>query len=180
MSEVPLIGSYSKGQVAIVAERHLQPTLSMGEWVARRGSNGAIYAILSERGRGPRPAKVHMHVVCWELEHGPVPEGLEIDHIDPSLTLNNDVDRNLRLATRSQQCQNRRVQSISTCGFKGVTWHKQCQKWMVQIKEKGVRLHHSLWTDLELAARFYDVLALQLWGERAQTNFPRSEYPVEL
>src|ERR1700730_17241508 len=60
----------------------------------------------------------------------PPKEGFTIDHIDRD-PLNNQTD-NLRYATRSQQEANKSVRVDNTSGYKGVTWHGSCQKWMVR------------------------------------------------
>lgn len=46
-----------------------------------------------------------LHWIVWTLANGPVPDGLEIDHIDRD-TNNYSLD-NLRLATRSENLRNR-------------------------------------------------------------------------
>lgn len=181
MARIPLIGSYAVGDFSFstVADRHEEAVLAKGEWVAHRHNSGKIYALLSYRGRR-HAATVYQARFIWELENGPISPGMEVDHIDPDQTLNNDVDTNLRLATNAQNKQNKKRQSNSTSGYKGVSWHKQHQKWLVRVKDNGKLMHFGLWDDVILAARFYDVTVLQLWGDRAQTNFPRSDYPVYL
>lgn len=57
------------------------------------------------------------HRIIWEMHHGPIPEGMVIDHIDgyPS---NNRLN-NLRLATQSQNLSNQNRKKNST-GLKGI------------------------------------------------------------
>ena len=49
--------------------------------------------------------RFYSHRVVWELNHGPIPEGLVIDHIDRNKR-NNRIE-NLRLVTAQQNCYNR-------------------------------------------------------------------------
>lgn len=46
---------------------------------------------------------------------------------------------NLRLATRNQNAQNKRIQVNNTSGLKGVTFVKKTQKWMVRIQTNKER-----------------------------------------
>jgi hypothetical protein len=46
-------------------------------WQGQATSNG--YGVI---GSGPKPAhNIYVHRLAWELEHGPIPAGLEIDHL---------------------------------------------------------------------------------------------------
>ena len=44
------------------------------------------------------------HRIIWEMHHGPIPEGMEIDHIN-HVTDDNRIE-NLRLVTRKENCKN--------------------------------------------------------------------------
>ena len=48
---------------------------------------------------------IRLHRIIWEIANGPIPDGLEIDHINRN-SLDNRLE-NLRLATRRQQCTNK-------------------------------------------------------------------------
>jgi hypothetical protein len=45
-------------------------------WLGATNGNG--YGVTSRGGRGTR---VYVHRLAWELERGPIPDGLEIDHL---------------------------------------------------------------------------------------------------
>ena len=75
--------------------------------------------------------KVLAHRLSFEYYHGPIPAGMDIDHkcglrccVNPE---------HLRLATRSQNMMNCRGQKRNTSGFKGVSWDKNRNKWLVKI-----------------------------------------------
>lgn len=109
--------------------------------------------------------RVYLH--RWLLNAQP---GQIVDHIDRD-PLNN-CRSNLRLATRSQNQANRRRNTTSRSGFKGVSWHKGRGKWVARIQVQGQRLHLGYFdTSLE-AAYMYDAYAQTYFGEYARTNLP--------
>jgi len=99
------------------------------------------------------------------------PAGITIDHIN-----GNGLDNrreNLRLAGRGQNQCNRGKQSNNTSGFKGVTWHKNLNKWEAGISISGKRYHVGFYKTPEAAARAYDDAAKKYHGEFARLNFPK-------
>jgi hypothetical protein len=63
---------------------------------------------------------------------------IHVDHIDGN-GLNNRKE-NLRLVTSHQNCFNRKINSNSTSGLKGVTWNKKDQRWRAQIRFDGEKI----------------------------------------
>ncbi len=57
-----------------------------------------------------------VHRVIWEMHHGPIPEGIFIDHIDGNNQ--NNLLVNLRLATHGENTSNQRA--FNSLGVKGV------------------------------------------------------------
>lgn len=68
---------------------------------------------------------------AYALCHGPIPEGMEIDHINRI----NDDNRpeNLRLATREQNLSNRTI-TRSQSGYHGVSLHKKSGLYRARYK----------------------------------------------
>lgn len=87
-----------------------------------------------------------------------------VDHKDGN-PLNNCRD-NLRPATRRQNCANSRKADNKSSVYKGVTKHS-CGKWQLVVDHKYRGLYAS---ELE-AARDYDILAVEAFGEFARLNF---------
>jgi hypothetical protein len=101
----------------------------------------------------------------------PNPEGLpEVDHIDRN-PLNNRAD-NLRWASRSLNSLNRRT--WGKCCYRGVTWNKQCSKYVAQICHHGQHVYLGLYDTPEEAASVYDCHARELRGSDTCLNFGSS------
>lgn len=58
------------------------------------------------------------HRILWEMAHGPIPAGMQVDHI--SQNKSNSALSNLRLATNQENSRNRGVNTNNTSGVKGV------------------------------------------------------------
>ena len=98
------------------------------------------------------------HRVIFFMHHGYLP--VEIDHIDGD-TSNNSIE-NLRAASRSQNCTNRRVFKTSRSGTKGVTWNTKEHRWWVRVQIDGKRRFFGAFEDVELAT---------LVAQEAQTKY---------
>lgn len=103
---------------------------------------------------------------------------VKVDHRDGN-RLNNQKT-NLRLATSSQNQQNRIIKrSGCSSKFKGVCWQKNRRKWIAYISDGEKRIngwsklrHLGYFVNEEDAARAYDEAAKISFGEFAAVNFP--------
>lgn len=77
----------------------------------------------------------YMHRVIWEFVNGPIPEGMVIDHIN-GVRSDNRI-QNLRLATPSQNAQNRTRSKNNKSGVKGISFHQRDKKWHANIGVNG-------------------------------------------
>ncbi len=79
-----------------------------------------------------------LHRIIWQMFYGEIPQDLEIDHIDRDKD-NNRIE-NLRLATRSENANNRDAQSNNKLGVAGVV--KDGNKFVayIRINNKTVNL----------------------------------------
>ena len=93
----------------------------------------------------------------------------EIDHINGDKT---DYRRaNLRIATHSQNNQNKGLRRDSTTGYKGVCFDKRSKRFIAYINANKKRTYLGYFDDKEKAAKAYDEAALRLHGEFARLNF---------
>jgi len=86
--------------------------------------------------------------------------------------------KNLRVATPQQNHRaSRRKTPGSSSQYRGVSWHKNIEKWQVQLgltdpkTKKKTQLFLGYFTSEEAAARAYDAEARKRFGEFASLNF---------
>ena len=164
MKEIVLSGKLTEslGLVALVDDADYE-RLNQHKWQALKG-NKTYYAARTDCSGG-KQRTVLMHRVLLGLTD-PKVQG---DHEDGN-GLNNQ-HHNLRItAKQNQQNVGKRKDNIS--GFKGVSWDKRCDKYRVQIRDSGKKIHRGYFTDPILAASAYDAAARQYHGEFARLNFP--------
>lgn len=91
------------------------------------------------------------HRVAYELANGPIPQGIEIDHMCHNRSCVR-VDH-LRPVTHKQNMENYAGAYVSnrSSGIRGVYWHKQHRKWCVVVTHNGRRFHVGLFHDLDQA-----------------------------
>lgn len=107
--------------------------------------------------------------VIWAMKHGKWPDAdIEIDHKDRVPNVNALVG--LRLATKSQNMQNRGLNANSTTGFKGVSYRQDMRKYLARIHLNGRQKHLGGFRTAEEAARAYDAAAAAHYGDFAKTN----------
>lgn len=107
-------------------------------WV---NSEGYLVTTINQR-------KFRVHRIIWEMHHGQIPEGLEIDHINRNRR-DNRIE-NLRLANRHEQNLNlSRRQSDS--GVTGVVFNKKDERWQAQIGFKGKHIYLGQFLSKEMA-----------------------------
>ena len=91
-----------------------------------------------------------------------------VDHIN-----GNGLDcrrSNMRDATHAQNMQNRKNQENNTSGYKGVYFHRQNKKWVVQIWREGQKYYIGSYEFKERAAEEYNRAAVKYHGEFAVLN----------
>ena len=80
--------------------------------------------------------------------------------------INNHIT-NLRYATNSENGMNKSMRKDNTSGVTGISWHKQRNKWRVQIKLNGKGKHIGYFNNLEDAKTTREYVVSQYYGEFA-------------
>lgn len=110
-------------------ERTTQADNGCLEWTGSKNVQG--YGTMKTGGR-----VMLAHRVAWELANGPIPEGLQIDHICRNRACVN-VDH-LRVATRKQNLENHSgPSSRNKSGYRGVSWCEPRRKWVAKVSHNG-------------------------------------------
>ena len=95
-------------------------------------------------------------------------KGFVIDHINRN-KLDNRLE-NLRVITSRENSYNRTKSSTSNNKYKGVI--KRNNKYVASITKDGIRREIGGFDNEEDAAKTYDMMAQELFGEFAGLNFP--------
>jgi hypothetical protein len=107
------------------------------------------------------------HRLAWLWMTGDWPEN-DVDHENTNRSDNRWL--NLREGTRSQNLANSGKRPSNTSGLKGVSFHKQSQKWRATISSGDKQIYLGLY-DCKAAAHFaYLIKADQFYGEFARAS----------
>jgi hypothetical protein len=148
---------YSACGTAILVDEDDMPLLSGFRWYLRKDRN-VTYAVAQPEKRG---TWVLMHRLLLGAESGQI-----VDHAN-----GNGLDNrreNIRFATRATNAANSRKRS-SARKYKGVS--KNGSGWSAALTTEGQNVNLGTYRTESLAALAYDIYAVQVWGEFAQTNF---------
>lgn len=116
--------------------------VSSGDIAGTLRPNGYIYI---------RIDKEHYlaHRLAWLYVTGDDPASLEVDHVNGE-RIDNRI-KNLRLASRNEQCHNTGIRSDNTSGVRGVSWDRQYGKWLGRIQINGQTFRLGYFDKLEQA-----------------------------
>ena len=151
----------SQGMLAFVDEEDYE-RLSRHEWFVQEQKNGDYYAVRKEQ-HGGKVTKIYMHREILDAQPGE-----DVDHLHFQ-TLDNRKSE-IRLCTRSQNCQHARLRAESKTGYKGVRYSRNKVGFQAFITKNGKRRYLGSFRDAIAAAAAYDFAALQLFGQFAFTN----------
>ena len=79
---------------------------------------------------------------------GSIPENIDHSDRNPS----NNIWTNLRKTTLSENQYNKKIASNNTSGVKGVSWHKNSQKWRAQITVEKTAISLGYFNNIEEAS----------------------------
>ena len=111
------------------------------------------------------------HRVSYEMAHGPIPDGLFLDHVCHNRgCINPD---HMRLATNAENTRNALKRSDNPSGFKGVLLPRRGKRWIAQIKLNGTTKRLGLFDTPQLAHQAYCEAALLYHGTFANSGDPK-------
>lgn len=126
--------------------------VSQFRWHAKAGKR-TVYAKRSEKQKDGRWRTQLMHRFIM----GVTDTRVQVDHRDCDGLNNTRV--NLRVATHTQNCKNKRVSVNNTTGYKGVYWGKKAGRFIVTYGIGGSRVHLGRFDCPKEAARHYNKAA---------------------
>ena len=126
-------------------------------WLWTAGKNRKGYGLFKPS-HGENTAA---HRYSYMLAHGPISEGLYLDHICRQPACVNPA--HLREVTPAQNAQHQDGHSDSKSGHRGVAWHSKSGKWQAKVTKKGKTYSAGLFDDVEEAAEAARLLRLQVF-----------------
>lgn len=144
--------------LAAVIDAADAPLVEGANWYAIQ-DHDTFYAASMRRADDGRRYRVALHRII--VGAGP---GTEVDHWD--LDGLNNRRSNLRLATRGENCCNRKLQRNNTSGLKGVTY--RYGKWRAKIGVKSAKIYLGSFSTREEAYSAYCAAAAKYHGEFAR------------
>lgn len=160
MKEIPL----SQGLVALVDDEDFEE-LSQYRWCAYWDPVAQTY--YAHRNGYTPEGKATVFLMHRQIMQ--TPRGMLTHHEN-----HNGLDnrrQNLRVLTHSQHGMRQRKQRCDRSSvYKGVSWHKACQKWTAQIKRADRLVYLGLFTSEQEAAMAYNRAASEHFGEYAHLN----------
>lgn len=135
-----------------------------GCWVWTASTNYSGYGRFRADPSVPRMVLVHRWL--YEQTNGPIPDGIELDHIcRVRRCVNPD---HLRLVTRELNAQNIGVRKDNTSGYRGVGWNKQRNKWQASVKFQGRAYHAGFFSTAAEAGEAARLKRLELFTHNAE------------
>ena len=99
---------------------------------------------------------VFYHRLVWEMEHGKIPDGMMVDHINGNISDNHWS--NLRLATRAENGRNRVIKPMTNI-------RARKNKFEVRFRYNGKEVWLGLFGTLAEAQEARDHKRLELYGD---------------
>lgn len=115
----------------------------------------------------------YCHRIVYALAYGIDPGKKQVDHIDGNRA--NNKPSNLRLATHMQNHRHLvQLSEKNTTGYRGVTWHKQKQKFVAHCRFRGklksLGLYKTAKEAGEVARKFREKHYKSFSGEKIQVK----------
>lgn len=125
--------------VLIWRERPTDHFASVGAWKTwNKRYSGSVAGNIN--GDGYRQIRIDgarwlAHRLIWIYANGPIPAGMQIDHLNG--VRDDNRLQNFRLVTNAENGRNQSMPRNNTSGVIGVGWHKLARKWRAMIMIDG-------------------------------------------
>lgn len=156
-------------QAELKRKLHYCPDTGIFTWIAPSKYNPCLkgMSIRKKNSEGYIVVKLNYklykaHRLAWLYVHGKFPNE-QIDHINGIADDNRLC--NLREATQYENMKNRNKLSNNKSGFKGVSFHKQVNKWRARAGLNGKLYNLGVFSTPEEASEAYKAFALKHHGE---------------
>lgn len=153
---------FTVGKVSFIMDTFrskVDKTMDCWKWTGSKNANGygQINAIVDGR-----KTTVRTHRIAFEMEHGLIPEGMEVDHTCHTRACVNPA--HLRLTTHKQNAENHSgVMARNTSGHRGVTWNKGNGTWWARVTHNGRQIHAGYFDTPEAAGAAAAAKRLELF-----------------
>lgn len=132
----------TKGKFAIVDDEDFE-WLNQWKWYSSDNGYATRRVYIKNSGRKNQKCyTIKMHRLINNT-----PNNLFTDHINQDKLDNRR--HNLRTVDKSLNGINREKQQNNTSGYKGISWHKKANKWMVEICVKGKKNYLGLYSSIK-------------------------------
>ncbi|EKL2214131.1 HNH endonuclease [Salmonella enterica] len=92
-----------------------------------------------------------VHRIVWEMHHGKIQDGMEIDH-NNGIRDDNRIE-NLNLVTSQENNKNMKIPSHNKSGVIGVSFCKRTGKWFASIRVNKKEVFLGRYSDINDAAK---------------------------
>ena len=134
--EFPTMG-HEKKPIAPRFWKHVEKTETCWNWTATKYNGYGRFKV--------GQSMVTAHRVSYEMANGPIPDGMQVDHMCFNHSCVNPA--HLRLASPKENKENLPcARRDSSSGIRGVFWYKKSRKWVAQVRHRGV-LHTAGYFD---------------------------------
>jgi hypothetical protein len=164
-------GSYavsSSGEVKSLSRRIVRQPGNIGQRIRERvlspgiGTNGYPLVVLCGVGK-PKPHTVHR--IEAEAHLGPIPAGMDVDHINGDRSDNSL--RNLRVVSTKDNCRNK-TETNNAHGHRGILFRDRgIKKWSARIKSDDKVVHLGSFMTIEEAIKARLDAESEYWGSSA-------------
>lgn len=123
--------------------------------ICQSQTNGYYTTSIAVEGMGKGTFRLLVHRLAWMLVNGPIPEGMQVDHINCDRKDNRLANLRLVTHTENQQNQRRAHRTNKGTGLMGTYLERRTGRFVAHIKNSGVTIHLGTFRTAEEAHEAY-------------------------